>query len=81
MSKIVNQSKLIDLISKELKINKKDINMKSGPVSGIESWDSFSHVGIVLMLEKKFKIKFTLNEISQMQTLSKILQIINKKSK
>ena len=46
-----------------------------------KNWDSFAHIYIVLTIEKKIKKKFSLNEISKIETLGDCLKLYNKYKK
>ena len=44
-----------------------------------EKWDSLAHLKILLEIEKKFKIKFTMKEMTEIQSFEEILNKIKKK--
>ncbi|MDC0465788.1 hypothetical protein OAN14_03290 [Candidatus Pelagibacter sp.] len=44
-----------------------------------EKWDSLSHLKILLEVEKKFKIKFTMKEMTEIQSFEEIKKQIKKK--
>lgn len=44
-----------------------------------EKWDSLAHLKILLEVEKKFKIKFTMKEMTEIQSFEEILNKIKKK--
>lgn len=46
----------------------------SGPLKGdIGDWDSFEHLNLLLSLEEEFGIKFQMDDISNIKTVSDIL--------
>ncbi len=45
----------------------------------IEEWDSLMHIQLVLALEGTFGIKFTTTEIVDMDSVGKIIEIVNEK--
>lgn len=63
--------KLYELISKVFSVSTSEINDKSGP-ENIKSWDSFNSLVLVEELESEFKIRFTIDEITNISTISDI---------
>ena len=59
--------------NKELKINN---NTK---IKDIKGWDSLNHVKIIVLLEKKFKMKFSGDQIYKIKNINDILKNIIKK--
>jgi acyl carrier protein len=59
---------------------KKKIDIKS-TINNIQEWDSLNHLRLMIDLQKKFKIKFELNEIININTLKKWSKLIQKKLK
>lgn len=57
---------------------KKNSN-KNHSINTVNGWDSFGHYNLVVELEKKFKIKFSDDEIFMLTNLKKIINCINKK--
>ena len=45
----------------------------------IEGWDSFTHVTLILAIEKEFKIKFGLAELQSLASVGDLLNLIEKK--
>ena len=42
----------------------------------IEDWDSFEHINLVIAVEKKFGIKFTVGEANEMKNVGEMVDII-----
>jgi acyl carrier protein len=59
---------------------RKKIDIKSS-INNIQEWDSLNHLRLMVDLQKKFKIKFELNEIITINTLEKWSKLIKKKLK
>ena len=49
-------------------------------VEDFAGWDSLSHMTLVAALEPKFGITFEIDEISEMDSVQKIVDIIKKKT-
>jgi acyl carrier protein len=47
----------------------------------IEGWDSLNHIGIISAAEKEFKIKFALGELSTLNNVGSMLDLIIQKLK
>ncbi len=44
----------------------------------IESWDSIGHLHLIMNLEAEFEIEFTVDEITQINSVEDCIVIINK---
>ena len=77
------KKKLNDLKLIVSKITKNPINKLSlkSSYKNTKNWDSFAHIIIVLTIEKKIKKKFSLNEISKIESLGDCLKLYNKYKK
>jgi len=72
--------KLRSIMSKILKMDKKDINEKVSR-SNTEEWDSFNHLLLISEIEKEMKIKFTIQEVEQIRTFKDFIEIVTKKER
>lgn len=45
----------------------------------IEDWDSLEHINIIMACERKWKIKFDLDEVAEMKKIGDIISNIIKK--
>ena len=48
-------------------------------LSELKKWDSLMHLDFIMMLEKKFKKKFQLNEMFKIKKISEFEEILRKK--
>tara|TARA_B000000460_G_scaffold66232_1_gene45331 strand:- start:245 stop:475 length:231 start_codon:yes stop_codon:yes gene_type:complete len=53
-------------------------NIKNLQFGSFDSWDSLAHLNLLLLIEKKFKIKFSLEEMYKIKTVKEIIYAINK---
>jgi len=73
-----------NFILKEIKIIlKKNFNIKTKItsetiLSELKNWDSLMHLDFIMMLEKKFKKKFQLNEMFKIKKISEFEEILRK---
>lgn len=47
----------------------------------IEDWDSLEHINLVVAVERKFGIKFTMGEVTGMKNVGEMVDIILKRAK
>ena len=61
-----------------------DDSITVGPkttATDIEDWDSLEHITLMTDVQKKFKVKFTMGEISSMKNVGEMADIIAKRAK
>ncbi len=46
----------------------------------VEGWDSLNHIYLVVGIEKKFKVKFTTQEIQSWKNVGDIINNLNRKT-
>ena len=64
------------IIAKVFSIPESEVNDESGP-ENIENWDSFNGLVLVDELERHFKIKFSISEITDVKNVSDIKRHLN----
>lgn len=70
------EDKIIEIISMVSKIDKAELIAQKD----VEKlWPSITHVEVVVALEEEFDIMFEQEEIAQMTTVVKIVEIVNTK--
>ena len=74
-----NLIKLTKIVSDILGHNNFELNLDI-KASDIAGWDSLSHVQIIHECETALGVRFTLNEISNLNTIGDLINLINKKS-
>ena len=47
----------------------------------IEDWDSLEHINLIVAIEKKFGIKFTMGEVTGMKNVGEMVTIISERIK
>lgn len=68
-------SKIIEIISDVLNINKKKINNNSSS-KNIKNWDSLANFNILISIEKIFSIKIKTQDYSKLNTVKEIISLI-----
>lgn len=77
MDRVENLKKLEGIFSTVLE-RKIDLKESDG-ILDVEGWDSLSHMILVSLIEEQFGVKFALAEQQEMQTISRILDLIEEK--
>lgn len=47
----------------------------------IEAWDSLEHITLISTVEKEFKMRFTMKEVSGMKNVGEMMNIIAERAK
>ncbi len=47
----------------------------------IEDWDSLEHINLVVAIEKAFELKFSMDEVTGMQNVGEMVEIILQRGK
>lgn len=64
----------------KLVFNKESIELSENTTTNdIEEWDSLTHLMLISEIEKKYSIKFTLDEIMKSNSIGMLITIITKK--
>ncbi len=45
----------------------------------IEDWDSLTHIQLIEAIENSFKIKFTLQEVIELETVGEFIELVEEK--
>lgn len=69
--------KIIEIISKVLKLEKKKIK-KSLQIGQVPEWDSLSHINIFLELKKNFKFKTDIGGLAKIKSVNDWINFILK---
>ena len=70
--------KILENIDKRIKIKNYSKNLEVGQ---IKYWDSLSHLNFLISIEEKFKIKFTIDEMTNIKSIDEIEKALKKKEK
>ena len=73
-----NKNIIINLIKKEFKIKKK-LQVKNYKIGDFEKWDSLGNLNLLMLIEDKFNIRFTLAEMSNLNNVNAIEKALKKK--
>lgn len=73
------RSRIFSIVSKILRIPVEHISEQSSP-DNVKTWDSLNHVQLILSLEDEFGISLDGEEIIEMQSVGRIMEIIARKT-
>lgn len=65
--------RLKEILSRVLEIDEDSITDETSP-ENIENWDSFSGLLLVSELERVFKIRFTMQEVTEVKNVGDIIE-------
>lgn len=70
--------KMTDIFKKMFNNENITLHDKTG-YSDIEGWDSLMQINIIAAIGKQFSIKFTMEEITSMRDVGKMVEVIERK--
>ena len=70
-----NLSNCLKEVFRKERIPKNIENLKFG---SFDSWDSLAHLNLLILIEKNFKVKFSVKEMYRTKTIKEIIRKINK---
>ena len=70
------ESDLFKIFTKVFGLMDNSINMGTSQ-ENLENWDSLNHILLIVEIEKKFDIKFKVGEISELNSVKKIFEILS----
>lgn len=62
----------------EKTFKKKIRNIQNLKIGSFNNWDSIAHLNLILNIEKKYKLRFTIDEITKMNSVKKIIRTLKK---
>ncbi len=71
--------KVRKLVAEVFQIRESDITLETN-MKDIDSWDSLTHMELIVSLEDEFGIEFTADEIMEMTDVAKIEKIVGEKT-
>lgn len=78
--KVFHKKKIIDIISDILNIKKKKISNKTS-MNNVDQWDSLKQMQIIIAIEDEFNIRFSEDDLSDANSVEKLLKTIQKLKK
>jgi acyl carrier protein len=61
--------------------NTKIIITEKTSAKNIKQWDSLAQIGLIILIEKKFKIRFSINEVEKLKNIGDMADLIYEKNK
>jgi acyl carrier protein len=75
-----NLDSVCEIIAATFEIPVETVNKDSSSQT-IEQWDSIGHINVVMELEQKYGIAFTMEEIAKIHDVQTICKMIDQKSR
>lgn len=72
------KKKIIKIMKSEFKIKNK-LEIKNYKIGDFKKWDSLGNLNLLMLVEEKFKIRFTLAEMSNLNNINSIEKALKKK--
>ncbi|MBC7430410.1 MAG: acyl carrier protein [Bacteriovorax sp.] len=71
-------AKLQKIFSDILEINPEQVTERS-TMDNLDEWDSMKHLELVMSIESEFNVSFEVHEIVELNTVEKIIEILEEK--
>ncbi|MGC1294604.1 MAG: acyl carrier protein [Alloacidobacterium sp.] len=52
---------------------------RESSASTVDDWDSLAHVNLVMAIERKYKVKFALGELKELENVGDLLDLTRKR--
>ena len=77
----MNQKERLQEIFRDIFDDEKLIITEEMSANDIEDWDSLAQINLIIAIEKEFKVKFRLEEVSNLKNIGEMLELFSKKTK
>ena len=77
----MNQKERLQEIFRDIFDDEKLIITEEMSANYIEDWDSLAQINLIIAIEKEFKVKFRLEEVSNLKNIGEMLELLSKKTK
>lgn len=78
----MNKSEIMVLLAQTIKevFENDSLNItETTTADDVDEWDSLTHISLIEVVEKKFKVKFALSELLKLQNVGQMADLISKK--
>ncbi|MBC7713350.1 MAG: acyl carrier protein [Rhizobacter sp.] len=70
--------KIQRIFSEVLNVSADEISMDSN-MDNVDEWDSMKHLELIMSIESEFEVSFEVHEIVELNSVEKILEILEEK--
>ena len=80
----MNREKIIERLNEVFRdvFDNEDITVTDTTIADdIEEWDSLEHISLIAAVEKAFKMRFTMKEVSGMKNVGEMINILCERAK
>ena len=68
------EQKIIEIISRILEVDVDEIELDTA-IGDLPEWDSIHHLQIIVELEKEFAVKYSQNELAELEDVSDLIAL------
>lgn len=73
------KDRIVEVISQILNVPIEQLDDDSSPDT-VQNWDSIKHMSLILALEEKFRVAFSADEVVEMLSVGRIIEVLKKKT-
>lgn len=77
----MNQKERLQEIFRDIFDDEELIIREDMSANDIEDWDSLAQINLIIAIEKEFKVKFKLDEVSNLKNIGEMLELLSKKQR
>ena len=77
----MNQKERLQEIFRDIFDDEELVITEDMSANDIEDWDSLAQINLIIAIEKEFKVKFNLEEVSSLKNIGEMLELLSKKIK
>ena len=77
----MNQKERLQEIFRDIFDDEELIIREDMSANDIEDWDSLAQINLIIAIEKEFKVKFNLEEVSSLKNIGEMLELLSNKIK
>jgi acyl carrier protein len=77
----MNQKERLQEIFRDIFDDEELVITEDMSANDIEDWDSLAQINLIIAIEKEFKVKFNLEEVSNLKNIGEMLELLSKKIK
>ena len=77
----MNQKERLQEIFRDIFDDEELIIREDMSANDIEDWDSLAQINLIIAIEKEFKVKFNLEEVSSLKNIGEMLELLSKNIK
>tara|TARA_B110000263_G_C15245095_1_gene481309 strand:- start:62 stop:304 length:243 start_codon:yes stop_codon:yes gene_type:complete len=73
------ENKIFKILGKSFPRSKINKNIKKLSINSFKEWDSLANFNLLLEVEKEFKVRFSIEEMSEIKSIKQIIKTLKNK--